>query len=343
MDDAQFGWLRFKPELGPPTLVESLALLGIVVCLIVVGHLVKKVWDRNNELVPVSVALIVTFGMYVAYFLVTSMLYNRTPDDQKSNFLLWAVVALAFPAVYYGRMIVNSCATRVIDHISPFNMRIEEPSEFAEARKLALRRDIDGAVKRYRAYLDNTEGALFEAARLLKAEDRFAEAAALFQEISERFYGKKLVWAEATYHLAKVKEASLHQATEAIMLLESILDRTPDSRFGQLAQTEIVRLRSLYTADRHDGVSYAEADEPEDPFFEHDAEVSPGRRQPRMSQADNGRRNRSPMDDLEVPPVDPFYVAAARDDASTADDRSADDKDTAADDSASAQQPGTDH
>ena len=33
--------------------------------------------------------------------------------------------------------------------------------------------------------------ALFEAARLLKAEDRFAEAAALFQEIAWRFYGKE--------------------------------------------------------------------------------------------------------------------------------------------------------
>jgi len=300
--------LGFTPELGPPTLLEFLALLGIVVCLIYIGHLIKSIWARDNELVPIPMALIMALVMFLVYFVLISMLYNRTGNNQRGNILMWSVFALAAPALYYGRIIVESFATRVIDQVSPFSMRIEEPSEFAEARKLALRRDIDGAVKRYRAYLENTDAALFEAARLLKAEDRFAEAAALFQEIAERFYGKKPVWAEASYHLAKLREAHLHQARDAMALLQDILDRTPDSRFGQLAQTELARMQSLYSLEEGARVGYAEPTGSEDPFFEEEASPAPRRRQ-RTSDG-NGQRQGNFQDDIPVPAADPFFAAS---------------------------------
>lgn len=300
--------LGFTPELGPPTLLEFLALLGIVVCLIYVGHMIKGIWARENELVPIPAALIMALVMFVTYFVLVTMLYNRTGDNQRTNILMWSVFALAVPAFYYGRIIVESFATRVIDQVSPFSLRIEEPSEFAEARKLALRRDIDGAVKRYRAYLENTDAALFEAARLLKAEDRFAEAAALFQEIAERFYGKKVIWAEASYHLAKLREANLHQARDAMALLEEILERTPDSRFGQLAQTELTRMRSLYSLEEGARVGYAEPTGAQDPFFEEDSQPTASQRG--RGRDGNGQRQGSSHDDLPVPAVDPFFAAA---------------------------------
>jgi hypothetical protein len=312
--------LKFTPELGPPSLMVFLALVGIVVCLIYVGHLVRSFWARQNELVPIPVALIMAFVMFVVYFVLATMLYERTPVDSRTNLLLWSVLALAAPAIYYGRIIVDAFATRVIDQVSPFSMRIEEPSEFAEARKLALRRDVDGAVKRYRAYLENTDAALFEAARLLKSEDRYAEAAALFQEISERFYGKKLIWAEAAFHLAKVKEANLHQAGEAMALLRDILDRTPDSRFGQLAETELTRMEALYSVEPTNPQAYSEPEGVRDPFY----------RKPETQSAtgeDNGQR-RGGADDLPVPPMDPFFSAtmqrAAADSEADVDDESSD-------------------
>jgi len=305
--------LGFTPELGPPTLLEFLALLGIVACLIYAGYLVKNIWARQNELVPIPVALIMALVMFVVYFVMVTMLYNRTGDNQRTNILMWSVFALVAPAAYYGRIIVESFATRVIDQVSPFSLRIEEPSEFAEARKLALRRDIDGAVKRYRAYLENTDAALFEAARLLKAEDRFAEAASLFLEISERFYGKKVVWAEATYQLAKLKEANLHQAREAMALLEGILDRTPDSRFGQLAETELTRMRSVYSLEKDAPVGYAEPIGSEDPFFVEDEDTDTNAKKPRQRQHDgNGQRRDDIHEDLPIPAADPFYAATAR-------------------------------
>lgn len=301
--------LKFTPELGPPTLLEFLALVGIVVSLIAVGHLIKGIWSKQNELVPIPVSLLMTLAMFLIYFVLVSMLFNRTPESQRPTLILWSVLALAAPAFYFGRIIVDSFATRVIDQVSPFNMRIEEPSEFAEARKLALRRDIDGAVKRYRAYLENTDAALFEAARLLKSEDRFAEAAVLFQEIAERFYSRKPVWAEATYHLARLQEANLHRPQEAMALLEGVLDRSPDSRFGQLAAPELARMQSLYAIEPGRQESYVEPPDTDDPFYRQRNKQSPGS----VSEGEgNGQRRSAGDTEQPVPPADPFYAATAR-------------------------------
>ena len=304
----QYPWLQFATEL--PTFMEFLALVGAVGCIIYVGHLIKSIWDRNNETVPIPVAIVMNVAMLITYAFIVRAFYSHTADDHKISILVWCFIFLAPMAFYYGRIIAVSFSNRVIDQISPFNMRIEEPSEFAEARKLALRGDVDGAVKRYRAYLDNTDAALFEAARLLKSEDRYAEAAALFLEISERFFGKKLVWAEATFHLAKLRESHLHQAKDAMNLLGQILDRASDTRFGQLAQTELTRMQTLYTIDPNESVDYSEPDDGEDPFFaEGHVRTAPVTA---AAPEDNGRRHTADMNDLPAPAVDPFFAAAMK-------------------------------
>lgn len=302
----QYPWLQFATEL--PTFLEFLALLGAAGCIIYIGHLIKSIWDRNNETVPIPVAIVMNVAMLVTYAFIVRMFYLHTTDPRKISILVWCFIFLAPQAFYFGRIIAVSFSNRVIDQISPFNMRIEEPSEFAEARKLALRGDVDGAVKRYRAYLENTDVALFEAARLLKSADRYAEAAALFLEISERFFGKKQVWAEATYNLAKLRESHLHQAKDAMALLGQILDRASDSRFGQLAQTELVRMQSLYTIDPSESVDYSEPEDAEDPFFAEGQ--TPAVRVRASVPEDNGRRHVADMNDHPAPPVDPFYAAA---------------------------------
>lgn len=304
----QYPWLQFATEL--PTLLEFLALVGAVGCIIFVGHLIKSIWDRENDTVPIPVAAVMNVAMLFTYAFIVRAFYSHTTDAHKISILVWCLIFLVPPAFYYGRILVVSCANRAIDQISPFNMRIEEPSEFAEARKLALRGDVDGAVKRYRAYLDNTDVALFEAARLLKSQDRFAEAAALFLEISERFFGKKLVWAEATFHLAKLRESNLHQAKDAMGLLERILDRASDTRFGQLAQTELTRMQTLYVIDPNESVDYSSPDVvEEDPFFA-DGHVYATPVVHHSTPEDNGRRRGAEFHDTPAPPVDPFYAAA---------------------------------
>src|SRR5690606_327100 len=108
-----------------------------------VGHLIKSIWDRNNETVPIPVAIVMNVAMLVAYAFLVRTFYSHATDDRKISVLVWCFIFLVPPAFYYGRIIAVSFANRVIDQISPFNMRIEEPSEFAEARKLALRGDVD--------------------------------------------------------------------------------------------------------------------------------------------------------------------------------------------------------
>lgn len=306
MEYKQYPWLQFATEL--PTFQEFLALVGAAGCLIYIGHLIKSIWDRNNETVPIPVAIVMNVVMLIAYAFIVRVFYLHTTVDHKISILVWCFIFLAPPAFYFGRIIAVSFSNRVIDQISPFNMRIEEPSEFAEARKLALRGDVDGAVKRYRAYLDNTDTALFEAARLLKSADRYAEAAALFLEISERFFGKKLVWAEATYHLAKLRESHLHQAKDAMGLLNKILERASDTRFGQLAQTELSRMQTLYTIDPNESVDYSEPDGVEDPFFVEGQGAAVVVRA--ESAEDNGRHRGADYTELPAPAVDPFYAAA---------------------------------
>lgn len=306
MEYKQYPWLQFATEL--PTFQEFLALVGAVGCLIYVGHLIKSIWDRNNETVPIPVAIVMNVAMLIAYAFIVRVFYLHTTVDHQISILAWCFIFLAPQAFYYGRITALSVSNRVIDQISPFNMRIEEPSEFAEARKLALRGDVDGAVKRYRAYLDNTDTALFEAARLLKSADRYAEAAALFLEISERFFGKKLVWAEATYHLAKLRESHLHQAKDAMALLDQILGRASDTRFGQLAQTELTRMQSLYTIEPNEFVIYSEPDGVEDPFFVEGHGPAPVKRA--VVPEDNGHRRTADYAELPAPAVDPFYAAA---------------------------------
>ena len=300
----QYPWLQFATEL--PTLLEFLALVGAVACIIYVGHLIKAIWDRENETVPIPVAVVMNVAMLFTYAFIVRTFYSHTTDDHRISILVWCLIFLVPPAFYYGRILVVSCANRAIDQISPFNMRIEEPSEFAEARKLALRGDVDGAVKRYRAYLDNTDVALFEAARLLKSQDRLA----LFLEISERFFGKKLVWAEATFHLAKLRESHLHQAKDAMGLLEIILDRASDTRYGQLAQTELTRMQTLYVIDPNESVDYTDPEVvEEDPFYaEGHVYATPVVRY--SAPEDNGRHRSAEFHDTPAPPVDPFYAAA---------------------------------
>lgn len=310
-DYQQYQWLQFATEL--PTFLEFLALLGASGGIIFVGHLIKSIWDRRNETVPIPVAIVMNVAMLFAYAVVVRMFYTRTPEDQKISILVWCFIFLVPTAFYYGRIIAVSFANRVIDQISPFNLRIEEPSEFAEARKMAIRGDVDGAVRRYRAYLENTDAALFEAARLLKSEDRFAEAAALFLEISERFYGKKLVWSEATYHLAKLRESHLHQTRESMGLLQKIVERAPDTRFGQLAQTELIRMESIYTIDPAESVNYAEVEGSEDPFFEDGQGNSEPSGYRQAAAPENGRHAYTgDANDAPAPPVDPFFAAAMK-------------------------------
>lgn len=275
-------------------------LVFLVGILLYGGVLAKRRWARDNDSVPFPVALILWIVMVTIYLSVAATFYIYAPPEQKATILAWFFVFWILPAAYYGYTVVNSLAMRTVDHIGPFSARIDDPSEFAAARKLALRGEIDAAVAAYRGYTDNQAAALFEAARLLKSEDRFLEAARLLEEIAERFQGKRRIWAEATYQLAKLREVNMGELKAAMALLRNVMQRASETRFGQLAANDLARLQVL-DASFLDELAGEEDVAPVDPFFIKGKTrfvVAPGDELP-SSSADE--------DELPVPEQDPFF------------------------------------
>lgn len=262
---------QMSRELHPadyyPTLGEVFVIFLTVAALVGLGYALKRKWTRGNDAVPLPFSLLLWFGAFVLYLLMAGALYNNAADLHKFAVLVWCLLFWIVPMLYFSVTVVNSLAVRTVDRIGPFSAHIEDPSEFAAARKLALRGDINAAVMMYRSYTDNQHNALFEAARLLKSEDRYVDAALLFEEIAERFKHINRVWAEATFHLAKIKELYLKEPQAAKVLLRDIIKQAPDTRFCQLARADLARLQVMHE-DFIEELAKVEAPPVErDPFF----------------------------------------------------------------------------
>jgi tetratricopeptide (TPR) repeat protein len=301
-----------------PRLWEFGAMAVYAGAILWLGWLVRSRWNRMGEVLPIPVALMLWAVMFALYAIMPFTFYLAmapppVPDydlydpklleayapvvDRRLTLLYWCLIFWIGPVAYATTTVVNSLAARTIDRIGPFSAHIDDPSEFAAARKLALRGDINGAVAMYRSYTDDPANALFEAARLLRSVDRFAEAASLFEEITTRFYGKLKIWAEAIYQLGKLQETVLGQADAARKSYKTLIDRAPDTRFGQLAMADLARLQVLgqdFSAD-DDG------DAPEGPPISRSELVAAARRA-RMEM------NAPRADDDPVPGSDPFFA-----------------------------------
>lgn len=289
-----------------PKLWELFLLVLNVFLLIWAGNLVKRRWTRSEDAMPVPLALGLWAGMFVFYMLIAAAFYETAPDRHKLTILMWCLIFWLAPAIYYTYMVVQALAIRSVDRIGPFSAKIDDPSEFAAARKLALRGDIDGAVALYRNYKENHAGALFEAARLLKAEERHSEAAQLFEELMQRFENKERVWAEASYQLAKLKETNLSDPAGAVFLLRQVMRRTPESRFGQMAGADLARLHafSIRMDEEEDAASPPQV-LPPDPFY-----------QPRDTGSPADEDGPSENTDIPIPPLDPFLPPTVKTGAS---------------------------
>ncbi|MCC6145606.1 MAG: tetratricopeptide repeat protein [Candidatus Hydrogenedentes bacterium] len=228
-----------------PKLWEFIDLLAIVLTLCAGGYLLRLRWVREGEPVPTPVALVMWMGAFLIYFFVTLTFFNTTPDERKLTILAWCLLFWFVPTGYFSWIVVTSFTERTIDRIGPLSGAIEAPSEFADARRLALRGDLDGAVRLYRTYADAQPSAFFEAARLLKSADRFDESILLFEEARQRFREDGNAWTEATYLLAKLYEVNLGNYPAAIAHFRDILQRFPSSRYGQLAVIDVARLVAL--------------------------------------------------------------------------------------------------
>ncbi len=87
--------------------------------------------------------------------------------------------------------------------------------------------------------------ALAEAARFLKAEDRYEEAVPLYMEIIGNYREERLIWSEAVYNLGKLFETHLNAPGQAAELYRQLINEAPDSRFCHLAGADLARLQVM--------------------------------------------------------------------------------------------------
>jgi len=304
-----------------PSPLEFTILILMVGELLAIGYLAKRYWERRGEAIPPTVAIVLWGVMVGTFATVLFVFYLATPEpvyiddpflradtpmpvDPRLRLTLWGFFMWLLPMGYYISLFRQSFASYAVDHIGPLSGAIEDPSEFADARRMALRGDVNGAVAKYRAYDHNKHEALFEAARLLKSEDRFEEAAAMFEEIMKNTPGNRRVWAEACYQLAKLHEVGRKNDAEAKRLLRLLLQRAPETRYGELASSDLARLQTV-----EDILDDGEAPEPPaeaDPFFNsEDVRV----KSPEPTTRRRGRTVQVHDEDEEsMPQVDPFFA-----------------------------------
>lgn len=248
-----------------PKLLEFLDLAAISVTLCFLNYFIRERWTRQHNALPLFAAVLLLVAASAVCLLVSFAFYEDAPVPRKLPVMMWCLLFFIPPVIYYAYSVMDALAVRTIDRIGPFSARIEDPSEFAQARRMALRGDIDGAVQHYRRYQRNDASALFEAARLLKSVDRYIEAALLLEEITTRFSENLTIWAEASYQLAKLHEINLGESATALTLMRNLMHRAPMTRFGQLAAADIARLQALEdrTRDEEEETVAAAAD----PFY----------------------------------------------------------------------------
>lgn len=309
-----------------PSPLEFTILILMVGELLAIGYLAKRYWERRGETIPPTVAIVLWGVMVGTFATVLFIFYLATPEpvyiddpfvradtpmpvDPRLRLTLWGFFMWLLPMGYYINLFRQSFSSYAVDHIGPLSGAIEDPSEFADARRLALRGDVNGAVAKYRAYDHNKSEALFEAARLLKSEDRFEEAAGMFEEIMKNSPGNRRVWAEACYQLAKLHEVGWKNDAEAKRLLRLLLQRAPETRYGELASSDLARLQTVEDI-LDDGEDIPAVAAEADPFFNSD-DVRVKAKTKEHEEPPARRRTRALVqqdEDDPAPATDPFFA-----------------------------------
>lgn len=258
-----------------PRIEEFISLSCFVIALVLIGKVIKSILLQNRELSKFTLMVVVWLFVIFSYALFSGYLYIKAEPSQRLITLGWALLFWFIPMFYYSFFFVNVVSSRIVEQISPIGDKVEDPSPFANARKLALMGDIDGAIALYRSYKDNQVEALFEVFRLLKSKERYEEAFQTLQEIIDQYGDRTDAWIEAKYYQAKIKSTIFKKYDEAVQLYKQILRKRTKSPFHRIASAEIARLQAVCRTD-NDGSNQAQIQTkqqptqlPEDTHFHH--------------------------------------------------------------------------
>jgi len=232
-------------------LIRILLLLCVDALMLIGGHLLDRMFWGHREAPPFLVALLASLLALIIHLSVAAGVMAASVDAaplvRAFAFLGGVLLPGAVVAgVAYGPLVAKSMSHTAVDAV--YDMHTAEPlkTDFSKARALALQDDIEGALKAYRGYLDefpDDPQPLFEAAELLRREGRFSEAADVLREIMQGFKEDSVKWERAAFRLAELYEHNLDDKNVTGYILEEIVRRAPDSRYGRSARQWLVRLK----------------------------------------------------------------------------------------------------
>ncbi|HUW60153.1 MAG TPA: tetratricopeptide repeat protein [Candidatus Bathyarchaeia archaeon] len=200
---------------------------------------------RDRGAIPLSLAVSACCAAFIVHIMASIPLaVSLNLSSPAGKFICLSVTALCGigPAVMFALMFMQAASTSAVQGL--YGLRAAQPlkTDFSKARALVYQDDIDGAIKEYRRRFqetpDDPEG-LFQAAKLLQEEKRFAEAADTLREILKRFKDQNEVWVRAAFYLGELYEGPLDDKRTTAYLFREIVKRAPKSMYGSMAQARL--------------------------------------------------------------------------------------------------------
>lgn len=226
--------------LKPP---EFLILIGVAAVLAGAGWALFRNWYERDKIPPLSVIFLAAIVALAVYLAVGIPVWARADAYRKLTVMLYGLVIWAIPGGYFSYSFLSALAARSVRRITWLDTNLPGIDDFLQAKELAARGDIDGAVQMYKNCPEKKSHALFAAAHLLEMNGRYREAADMFQKCAEVSGEHLRPWSEAIFRWAKLCEVNLDRIEKSVELYQLVVDRAPQSELGRLASTKLVRLR----------------------------------------------------------------------------------------------------
>jgi tetratricopeptide (TPR) repeat protein len=265
-----------------PTLFEFTALVATVLLVCGFGIIIFRKWTQRGLTPPLWLAAATWVAALGVHVLVvgylwgkagqgdepqelTVLLYSKPDASRELTILLYGLALWIPTVVYYSHVLLNSMATRSVEHLSWLGIPAGEFESYREARRLAAMGDIEGAVSVYQTYEEGRPRALLAAANLLELDGQFPRSAEILQKVISESGQETRYWAEASFRIAKLYEYHLGRQSQALALYNQIVERARNSEHGRLAASKIANLQTA----GYEPTAGSDADEAE----EHEAET----------------------------------------------------------------------
>ena len=200
---------------------------------------------RDRDAVPLSLAVVACCAAVFVHILASiplAFLIDLSGPGGRFRYLSVTAFCGIGPAAMFAFMFIGAVSTSAAHGL--YGLRAAQPlkTDFSKARALVHRDDIDGAIAEYRRCFEETPDdpdGLFQVAKLLREENRFAEAADTLREILKQFKDQDAVWVHAAFYLAELYEGPLDEKQTTAYLLQEIVKRAPESMYGSMAQARL--------------------------------------------------------------------------------------------------------